>query len=123
MRFLIDENMALSCAAVLIEMGYDASHVSEIGLTATKDADITLFARENQYIIVTFDLDFSRIVALSSRTFPSIITFRTGEVNTTIFAALMRENLQHLEEALLSGALVTIDLNGVRIQRLPVIPK
>lgn len=107
----------------LIEMGYDASHVSEIGLTATKDADITLFARENQYIIVTFDLDFSRIVALSSRAFPSIITFRTGEVNTTIFAALMRDNLQHLKEALLSGALVTIDLNGVRIQRLPVIPK
>ena len=123
MRFLIDENMARSCSGVMREMGYEAFHVSEIGLTATADEDITGYAIAHGYIIITFDLDFSRIVALSSEPFPSVITFRTGEISLETFTDLISKNLPSLKDSLKEGALATLDLDGVRIQRLPILRK
>ena len=37
MRFLFDENMPRSFARILRQLGYDAIHVSDVGLTSTKD--------------------------------------------------------------------------------------
>jgi predicted nuclease of predicted toxin-antitoxin system len=123
MRFLIDENLAKSCAAVLRSLGHEAVHVAEIGLTSTDDEDIVAFALRENYIVVTFDLDFSRIVALSKKPFPSIITFRLGEISPREFQEIMLLHLPNLSADLPQGALVTIDSRGVRIQKLPVVPK
>lgn len=123
MQFLIDENLACSCASAMRALGYEAVHVSEIGLNSTDDTEIVAYAVEHGYIIITFDLDFSRIVALSRRSFPSIITFRMGEITIQSFQELILLNVPALEGNLKKGVLVTIDPRGVRIQHLPILKK
>lgn len=44
MRFLLDENLALSLARILREKGLDTSHVIEEGLGSFSDEDIVLWA-------------------------------------------------------------------------------
>lgn len=63
MRFLIDENLGMSFATILQSLGYVAVHVSQIGLNATDDAIILDYAEKQGYVVVTFDLDFSRLIA------------------------------------------------------------
>lgn len=66
MRFIVDENMPRLFAGILRERGFDASHVQEIGYNSTDDELILDFAAANGYVIITFDLDFSRLVALGN---------------------------------------------------------
>ena len=123
MQFLVDENLACSCASAMRALGYEAVHVSEVGLTSTDDTEIVSYAVEHDYIIITFDLDFSRIVALSRQSFPSIITFRMGEISISTFRELILLHVPAFELGLKQGVLVTIDPRGVRIQPLPIIKK
>lgn len=123
MQFLVDENMALSYAKTLRSLSYKAVHVSEVGLTSTIDDEIVVYAHENGYAIITFDLDFTRIVALSQKSFPSIITFRLGEINVSEFEELIRIYLPDLINDIVNGVLITIDSQGVRIKKLPILKK
>ena len=113
--------MGLSYAKSLRTMGLEAIHVAEVGLTSTIDEDIVTYAYQNAYIVITFDLDFTRIVALSRKSFPSILTFRLGEINVSEFETLIQTYLPEITKSLLEGALVTIDTNGLRIKKLPVV--
>ena len=120
MQFLVDENMALSYAKTLRSLGYVAVHVAEVDLTSTEDTDIVAYAIANGYSIITFDLDFTRIVALSQKSFPSIITFRLGEINVFEFEEYINLYIPDLINKIIEGALVTIDSQGVRVKKLPV---
>ena len=120
MQFLVDENMALSYAKTLRLLGYVAVHVAEVDLTSTEDTDIVAYAIANGYSIITFDLDFTRIVALSQKSFPSIITFRLGEINVFEFEEYINLYIPDLINKIIEGALVTIDSQGVRVKKLPV---
>ncbi len=123
MQFLVDENMAVSYAKTLRSLGYVAVHVAEVGLTTTEDTDIVAYAIENGYSIITFDLDFTRIVALSQKPFPSIITFRLGEINVSEFEEFINLYIPDLINKIIEGALVTIDSQGVRVKKLPIMKK
>ena len=55
MRFIVDENLGLSYAQRLRDMGYDAVHVCEVGLGETDDQIIVEYAQSKGLIIITFD--------------------------------------------------------------------
>ena len=86
MRFLLDMGLAPRTAQHLRERGHDAAHLGEQGLQRLPDVQIVAKAIAEQRIILTHDLDFGRIVALSRARAPSVVTFRlddmrAGEVN------------------------------------------
>ena len=120
MKFLVDENMPLSFADILRELGYEAVHVLNEKLNETDDALILSHALQNQQIIITFDLDFSRLVAVSNLQLPSVITFRTDNMTPSLFRQVMAQYLENLREALNTGAMVTITGQNIRVKRLPV---
>ena len=76
MKFLVDENIPSSFSNELKTTGYEVRHVTEVGLKATDDNEIVSFARKSGEIIITYDLDFSRIISLLSYDSPSLITLR-----------------------------------------------
>jgi predicted nuclease of predicted toxin-antitoxin system len=86
--------MPRSFARILRELGYDAIHVSDVGLTATKDRIIVAFAEKTGDVMVTFDLDFTTIVATENLAFPSVITFRLPELNQVDFQIIMSRILK-----------------------------
>jgi predicted nuclease of predicted toxin-antitoxin system len=120
MRFLFDENMPRSFPKILRALGYNAIHVSDVGLISTKDRIIVSFAEKTGDVMITFDLDFTTIVATENLPFPSVITFRLPELNQTDFQFIMSQHLESLLPALEKGALITINERGIRIRYLPV---
>ena len=58
MRFLIDANLPPETARLLVTLGHDAKHTSDLGLERARDRDIWNYAKDNDCCIVTKDEDF-----------------------------------------------------------------
>jgi predicted nuclease of predicted toxin-antitoxin system len=119
-RFLLDMGIAQSTGHYLTSRGHDVVHLSEQGLERLPDDRIVSKAKEEERTIVTHDLDFGRIVALSGRSVPSIVTLRLADMTpkhvNTALETVLREAMLSLER----GALVTITESGIRIRDLPI---
>jgi len=66
MKLLLDMGMAPRTAVYLNQLGHDAAHLRDRGQTKLSDQSIVGEAEQEGRIVVTFDLDFARIVALSA---------------------------------------------------------
>jgi predicted nuclease of predicted toxin-antitoxin system len=78
MKFLVDMPLSPLLAVWLRENGHDADHVSAIGLHKAKDHQIIEAAKLQSRIIITADLDFPQILAISRAADPGVILFRGG---------------------------------------------
>jgi predicted nuclease of predicted toxin-antitoxin system len=67
----------------LSEQGYNASHLHDEGLQRHANGDIFKKAISEQRTILTFDLDFSEIAALSKQKKISVIVFRLNNTRVT----------------------------------------
>ena len=91
-----------------------------MGSGSASDTEIFNYAAHNSYIIFTHDLDFSVLLALTNSTGPSIIQLRThdtlpGKINASVISAIISN-----KNALLKGAIVTINLFSARVKILPL---
>lgn len=120
MKFLLDENLPSYYSEVFcIDNNHEGFHVSDYGLTNTPDDAIRVFAQENGFTIVTFDLDFSRLAALNNEAKPSVLTFRTSKMSKTFLKSFVENHLSELLPYLETGATVTVDDRKIRIKQLP----
>jgi predicted nuclease of predicted toxin-antitoxin system len=119
-RFLLDMGIAQSTGRYLTSQGHDVVHLSEQGLERLPDDRVVAKAKDEERIIVTHDLDFGRIVALSGRSVPSIVTLRLADMTpkhvNSALEIVLRDAILSLER----GALVTITDSGIRIRELPI---
>lgn len=113
-------NMPPRLVSGLGQMGYPARHASGAGLSRASDADIVKVARRAKEVILTHDLDYSRILALGRSRHPSVIIFRPGDLEPDRLFSLLRENLSRIRRALEKGALVVIEDKSVRVRDLPL---
>ncbi len=65
MRFLADMGVSIRVVEWLRNNGHDAKHLREEGLHRMPNGEIFTKATHENRIIITFDLDFGEIVALS----------------------------------------------------------
>ena len=74
-------------------------------------------------MVITVDADFSRILALESRSKPSLLLLR-GELprRVGLLAALILNRLPICEASLALGAIVLITRERTRIRDLPISP-
>lgn len=120
MNILIDMNLPPEWAEVLQEAGFQAVHWSTVGDIRATDAVIMDWARENDYVVFTHDLDFGTILAATRAESPSVIQVRTQDVMPQALGAKLVKVLQHHESLLMQGALVTVDEAKSRIHVLPL---
>jgi predicted nuclease of predicted toxin-antitoxin system len=66
-RLLLDQGLAPRTALILNEHGFDAIHVSGIGMAQAEDANILDEGRRDNRIVVTLDQDFHSHLALTSQ--------------------------------------------------------
>ena len=119
MKFLLDENIPPSLAKLLQNEGYEARHVKTVGLGETLDMKIVEFTEQTGEIILTHDLDFGGLMALSGKIKPSIILFRFQPVTINDYIITLHQYLSLLKPDLESGAFVVIDDSNIRIRNLP----
>jgi predicted nuclease of predicted toxin-antitoxin system len=120
-RLLLDQGLPRSTTALLTQAGWDAVHVSEIGMSRSEDADILRRARTEARVCVTLDADFHSLLATSGENGPSVIRIRKEGLDANALAALLHNIWSGIEDALKSGAMVTVTDRSVRIRRLPVV--
>lgn len=121
MKFLLNENIPPSLCTLLQKINWDASHANHLGLNGKSDIYIVEFAVQQEFVVITHDLDYSRIVSLSGKTKPSILSFRLDKISADLLFNLINQNKIQLEHYLRKGALVSIDERGFRFRTLPVV--
>lgn len=63
MKLLVDMNLSPRWVGVLSDAGIEAAHWSALGANNAPDSEIMAYARLNNYVVLTHDLDFSAILA------------------------------------------------------------
>jgi predicted nuclease of predicted toxin-antitoxin system len=120
MRFLLDQGLPRSVAALLREMGLDAIHTGECGLANALDSSILGFAREKDYIVVTLDADFHSLMALSHEKQPSVIRIRIEGLKSLELKELILHVQKCCQDDLVKGSLVSVTENRIRLHLLPI---
>lgn len=120
MNFLIDQPVSPLLARWLRDQGHDANHVRERGLSTASDETIVGIALRESRILVTTDLDYPRIVALSRREGPAVILFRAGNVTDQRMLDLLRAVLHEVKPDRLSKAVVVATGHSLRVADLPI---
>lgn len=119
-RILLDQGLAPHAATILCQRGFDAVHVSAIGMAQAEDAEILEFARNGSRVCVTLDHDFHAHLASAGTGSPSVVLLRVEGLDATGQADLIRSVYLQCETALSEGALVSADHERIRIRRLPL---
>ena len=120
MKFLADMGLARSTVAFLRAQGHGAAHLRDQGLQRLRDNEIVEKAVAEGRVILTHDLDFGRIVAVSGATVPSVITFRLQDMRPAQVNRYLAEVLARFTAELEAGALVSVNERAIRVRPLPV---
>lgn len=119
-RFLLDMGIAQSTSRSLSSPGHDTIHLRDQGLERLQDRMIVEKAQREGRVIVTHDLDFGRIVALSEGSVRSIITLRLSDMTPGRVNQSPGTVVGQASSALERGALITVTDRGFRIRELPI---
>ncbi len=123
MKILVDMNLSPRWVALLVEAGWQARHWSEVGHANASDKEILTYAAANDYVVLTHDLDFGAILAISHGRKPSVVQIRSMDVSAERMAAQTIAALRHLQAELEAGALLTIEAERTRLRILPLRPE
>ena len=119
-RLLADVHISPKTVADLQKQGYEIIRSSEVLPANAPDINILEFARTENWVVLTQDLDFSMLVALSRYSQPSLITLRLSSAKPDIVTQKLLDVLPQIEEALQEGSAITIQDESIRIRKLPV---
>jgi predicted nuclease of predicted toxin-antitoxin system len=73
MKLLVDMNLSPKWAGFLASAGFDVVHWSALGAANAPDREIMSHAREGGYVVLTSDLDFGTILAVTHGEKPSVV--------------------------------------------------
>jgi predicted nuclease of predicted toxin-antitoxin system len=93
MKLLFDQNISFRVVKKLQRFFQGCMHVSACNLNDCEDSEIWNYAKETEFVIVTFDSDFYDISLINGHP-PKIIWIRTGNLSTSEIANLMVNNQQ-----------------------------
>ena len=110
-------------AGWLNQRGHKAVHASQVGLHKSTDSEILLRAAKENEIVITCDLDFPQLLALSEARGPAVILLRSGNYSDSQALELLDRILRSVPEQDLLQSIVVADSKRLRRTRLPLKPK
>jgi predicted nuclease of predicted toxin-antitoxin system len=119
-RFLVDMPLSPVLAQWLVALGYDAVHASALNLATAPDAAIMAHAKQDVRIVITADLDYPRLLALSDADSPAVILFRGGDWPESQVIGRLSTAIAVIPEDELSKSLVVIEKARIRRRALPL---
>ena len=114
--------VSVRVAEWLRQEGNATTHLRDEGLQTLADQLIFQKALVEDRIIVTFDLDFGEIAALSQGKIVSVVILRLSNARAEYVIQRLEAVIPTVEPALISGAIVTIEDTRHRIRLLPIQP-
>jgi predicted nuclease of predicted toxin-antitoxin system len=96
MKLLFDHNLAPSLVMRLADLFPGSQHVYRVGLDQEDDLAIRDYARSNDFVIVTKDVDFSDMCVLLGFP-PKIIWIRRGNCSVNAMEEILRRHHGDIE--------------------------
>lgn len=120
MKFVVDMNLTPGWVEVLRDAGFDAIHWREVGPLDAADRLLLAWAKQEQRIVLTHDLDFGAILAATRAVGPSVLQLRVDDPLPEAHAPTMLKAIRDFERQLLQGVLISIEPGRARARVLPL---
>lgn len=121
LKFLANMNISPQTVEELKKDGWDIIRVVEAMDARTKDSKILDFAREENRVLITQDLDFSILLAVGGYEKPSVINLRVENARPDFIAKRIIEVVRVMEDELRIGCVISVDEVSIRYRNLPII--
>lgn len=120
MRILADVHIRPATVRHLNGLGHDVIRSSDILPEEAPDQEIIERAVAIGRVILTENLDFTDIIAISGATQPSLITLRLTDAGADNVNRILAYVLPKLEDLVAAGIIATVDDERVRVRTLPI---
>lgn len=120
MKFLADMGISPKSVVFLKDLGFEAVHLNELGLHKLPDSEILAKARNENFVVLTHDLDFSDLLAASGDRMPSVIIFRLRNMKADNVNRYLRTILSSYQSNLERGLIISVSERSIRIRELPI---
>lgn len=122
MNLLLDMNISPALCPLLSAAGHSAVHWADVGAPDAPDIEIMQWAKQNGYVVITHDLDFGAILAVTGLDKPSVMQVRRPGAmrDQKKLAALLVHFLEKYEQHLEDGALIVFNDIQSRVRILPL---
>ena len=121
MTLLLDMNISPKLVDMLAERQIDAAHWYAIGKPAATDSEIMDYAKENNCVVVTYDLDFAALLCAAQGYKPSVVQIRKQGLNYDALVDLLTIAVRQWSDELSKGAILTLDARKCRVRLLPLV--
>ena len=118
MRFLIDMPLSPALVPWLRQQGHDAVHAGEAGLVQAPDGAILERALSEDRVVVTADLDYPRLLALTQAPQPGLILFRGGDFSERECVERFTRVFEKIPTHDLGNSIVVVERSRIRLRRL-----
>jgi len=119
-KILADQHISPRTLEFLKGLGHDAVRVSERLPRNAPDQAILALALAEGRVVLSQDLDFTSLIATSGNNAPSLIVLRLGSPNVEHVNEVLQAILPVVDEAVQTGAIVSVDDERFRVRRLPI---
>lgn len=120
MRLLIDNALSPHLASLLRKSGEDALHIRELIPPDSPDEAVFEVAAAEDRILISADSDFGTILALRRAIAPSLILLRhDAPAIPELQAPLIRRLLEAARSELLTGCVISVNRDRIRLRMLP----
>jgi len=99
---------------------HDAVHAYQIGFATAPDEEIFEHAIREERIIITADLDYTRLLVYSRLSKPGLILFRGGNYSETEMLNLLKLVMTSVPNNELENSIIVVDSKRIRKRKLPI---
>jgi len=120
LKFIADVHISPLTVGELRTVGHQINRVIEFLSPNASDEEIIGFARREDLVIITQDLDFSALIAQSGLARPSVVSLRIGNAKPQVVSEVLKTVLPLIEADLKTGAIVSVEETYFRVRKLPI---
>ncbi len=116
-KFLLDQNLSPQTADFLRGLGWTTKDIRELGKSGASDDEIYKLATVEGWILVTYDLDFSRRF-MADKGLPGLVLLRVHPQTVEVLHPVLRDFLTRVKPAELKGAIATVSRERYRLRQV-----
>ncbi len=98
-------------------LGWEARDLRDLGMVGASDSDLYEFAAAGGWVLVTYDLDFSRRF-MGDKRLPGLILLRVHPQTMENLHPVIQDLLQRVKPEEMIGAIVTVDSHQYRLRKV-----
>lgn len=123
LKFFADECISPSTVTFLIKLGYKAVHAEDVKMSTAKDTEILNYTAQKDMILITQDLDFSALLALSGSSHPGVITLRLKFPSPENVNNSLKRLIDSQKENQIKGSMIILEETKIRFRSIPILPE